>query len=232
MKWMSGGICLLVLGCIPTIAHAQTFTTMSAGTGLNGASGYSANDTLNSVLSGRESLPNAYTNMVTQGGGLNGQANGQGAQKQKANPPQRKTMASLDPAVPAEKKVSVAGAWSKSGKATALDALTLSLGGQTVVLRDVKAPGLKAQCKNGENGYVWLCGQSARDYLEGLLALGPVSCSGTGTRGTCRTYDGSDLAGQLVEAGWAYNNSGAYAQMTRSAMRSRAGIWIGIIAHD
>jgi len=233
VKGIFGVLVACGVGFIPAMGTAQTFNTFSpyglSGAGVTPVYGSGVNDTMVNVLSGRQSLPQAYQNMVTgQDGQSDGQssAGGSGKKRSAAPPAANGTLKSLVAAAPAAPGRSPM-AYSTTGRAHAHDALTLVFENHVVVLSQLEAPGLEGVCKSGGNGYTWACGQDARDFLEDLLERGPVTCEVIGSHGTCQTYDGSDLGGQLVAAGYAYANSGNYAGPSRVARTSRVGIWIG-----
>ncbi len=117
------------------------------------------------------------------------------------------------------------------GTAEVIDGDSLRVAGTEVRLFGVDAPEFSQICYS--NGSEVACGAMAKDVLAGLIGSAVLICQprDTDTYGrivaTCRT-SGVDIAGALVEAGWAtafrrYGNDYVSAEMRARA--ARTGIW-------
>ncbi len=119
------------------------------------------------------------------------------------------------------------------GNPVVLDGDTMSFGNKKVDLYGVHAPTISQTC--GESGHVWSCGWQAALHLEELVGAGDVVCievvdSGSPTPLARCTVDGVDLAGQMVDAGFAVRDEilGAdYAERELAASSEERGIWSG-----
>lgn len=117
------------------------------------------------------------------------------------------------------------------GPAEVIDGDSLKVAGTEIRLFGVDAPEFTQPCYN--NGSEVTCGAMAKDVLAGLIGNSVLTCQPryTDTFGrivaTCQT-SGVDIAGALVDAGWAtafqrYGNDYVAAEM--GARAARAGIW-------
>lgn len=117
------------------------------------------------------------------------------------------------------------------GQAEVIDGDSLAVAGTQLRLFGIDAPEYTQSCY--ANGVQVTCGTMAKEMLEGMIAGSTVSCSPVGTDAygrtvaRCRT-SGVDIAGALVEAGWAtafrrYSND--YVAVEMRARANRAGIW-------
>lgn len=117
------------------------------------------------------------------------------------------------------------------GTATVIDGDSLKVGGTNVRLFGIDAPEYSQTCFS--NGSSVPCGVMAKDTLEGMIGGSILTCFRRGvdtygrTVAVCRT-SGVDVAGALVEAGWAIafrRYSDDYVATEARARAARAGIW-------
>ena len=119
------------------------------------------------------------------------------------------------------------------GHPMVLDGDTMSFGEKRVDLYGVHAPTITQTC--GEIGSVWSCGWDAALHLEELVDAGEVVCvevadSGSPTPLARCSVNGVDLAGQMIDAGFAVRDEALgddYAERELAASREERGIWAG-----
>lgn len=120
-----------------------------------------------------------------------------------------------------------------TGNAIATDGDSLRIDGQRIRLYGVAAPELDRSCPLPSGGQ-WKCGAAARDFLAGLLALGPVYCAGVELDqygrllAECDAHDGRSLNATMVRAGmaWAFvRYADDYLPQEREARAAGLGVW-------
>ena len=114
------------------------------------------------------------------------------------------------------------------GRAAAVNAVQLKVGGTTVRLSGVEAPEANQQCPGSRS-----CAQSAKAALQKLVQGKRVQCTTSGRAedgvpsATC-VIDSVDIAAQLVRAGQVFATTGlfsTYASAEREARNGRLGVW-------
>ncbi len=89
-----------------------------------------------------------------------------------------------------------------SGYAHALDTITLSVAGQTVVLDHMSGPGSQEVCFR--DALPWSCGEDGRDVTERAVSGVWMACRlSSGNHGQCYTQDGENVANILLRRGYA-----------------------------
>lgn len=89
-----------------------------------------------------------------------------------------------------------------SGYAHALDSITLSVSGKTVVLDHLRGPGSQEVCFR--DALPWSCGEDGRDVTERAVSGLWMACRLTsGNRGQCYTESGENVADVLLRRGYA-----------------------------
>ena len=119
------------------------------------------------------------------------------------------------------------------GKPVVMDGDTMLFGAQEVQLRGVRAPLITQNC--GASGEVWSCGWDAALYLERQIGERTVTCvdAGPDEDGTLLArclVDGRDLAGAMIDAGFAVPDAergGAYVARSAAAADDERGMWSG-----
>lgn len=116
-----------------------------------------------------------------------------------------------------------------AGAARVADGDSLVIGGERIRLEGIDAPELGQSCVR--DGAEWPCGRQARDRLAQLTRGNTVSCQAYGRDRYDRllarcTAAGVDLAGVMVEEGWAVAY-GDYEIVETEARRAGRGIWSG-----
>ena len=136
----------------------------------------------------------------------------------------------LSPAVPADKPVEQAQRDTPAfqtikGKAVALDAITLRVGGTIAVLDGLQAPGNQAMCYSGT--FPWPCGEKGREELGRLVEDVSVTCRvrSADNKAACITEDGDDLAQMVGRRGFAVSTNALTAQAVDVARRDSRGIF-------
>jgi len=117
------------------------------------------------------------------------------------------------------------------GQAEVIDGDSLRVAGTELRLFGIDAPEYTQSCY--ANGAPVTCGTMAKEVLEGMIAGSTVTCSPLGSDTYGRTVarcatSGVDIAGALVEAGWATafrRYSDDYVAVEMRARANRAGIW-------
>ena len=113
-----------------------------------------------------------------------------------------------------------------------VDGDTLEIKGRTFRLHGIDAPEAGQSCKKAGGG-MWPCGKKAIEALEGMTALGGVTCDDRGpdkydrTIGVC-TVDGKDINAVMVTEGlaWVFRKySMDYAILEEGARKRRSGVW-------
>ncbi len=121
------------------------------------------------------------------------------------------------------------------GTAVVIDARTVEVEGQLLVLWKIEAPSPQQQCLR--QGVVWECGQIARDNMRDIVRGGELNClvmSGDGGSDipVARCYLGySDIAAALIDRGYAIAidvRSSPYKQNHREARGANRGIFSGL----
>lgn len=109
------------------------------------------------------------------------------------------------------------------------DGDSVTLEGQRIRLVGIDAPELDQTCVQADAPYA--CGRQAREHLLGLLAGGPVECTGSKLDkyhrllAVCRA-GGVDLNAAMVRDGWAVAYGG-YESEEAEARAARRGLWAG-----
>ena len=120
-----------------------------------------------------------------------------------------------------------------SGPALVMDGDTVTVAEQEVTLLGIHAPSITQYCGEGEA--MWPCGWDAANRLEEIIGGREVACTdlvddGDGHfTGRC-TVEGDDLAGLMVDAGFAVGDAthGAdYMERQTVASQAEVGIWSG-----
>lgn len=89
-----------------------------------------------------------------------------------------------------------------SGYAHALDTITLSVAGKTVVLDHMSGPGSQDVCFHDASP--WPCGEDGRDITERAVSGLWMACRlNSGNHGQCYTQDGENVADILLRRGYA-----------------------------
>lgn len=111
------------------------------------------------------------------------------------------------------------------GKAIALDAITLKVGGTIAILDGLQAPGNQAMCYSGT--FPWPCGEKGREELGRLVDDGVVTCRvrSADNKAACITEDGDDLAQMVGRRGFAVSTNALTAQAVNVARRDSRGIF-------
>jgi endonuclease YncB( thermonuclease family) len=106
---------------------------------------------------------------------------------------------------------------------------------RTIRLGGLDAVEYRQRCTRADGGS-WACGQEARTALVGLAGRGPLFCTFAAkdkygrTLAACRTRPepgGVDLAGEMIQLGWAVATDDALLPEEGAAERARRGIWAG-----
>ncbi len=121
-----------------------------------------------------------------------------------------------------------------SGRAGAVQADQISIGGRRISLFGIDAPDLDQDRECSANRVRYGCGANAKRALETLVDLGPVSCVDSGEKNfigiaymTC-TMAGQDLGAELVRQGWALAflpQSDKYKDLEAEAKAAKRGLW-------
>lgn len=109
------------------------------------------------------------------------------------------------------------------GKAIALDGVTISVGGTTVVLAGLRGPGNAQLCYH--SGVPWQCGQFAREALENIVDNAYISCDIIDGQGYCTEEDGSNVSERAAERGYAVGTVPETMRKTRLAINSHVGLF-------
>ncbi|MCF6355782.1 MAG: thermonuclease family protein [Candidatus Polarisedimenticolaceae bacterium] len=127
--------------------------------------------------------------------------------------------------------------WIVKGDAKVIDARTLEINGQQVVMREMDAPDLDQICFTKKEYYKFRCGVVAAEKLTKLIANNPLSCEGAETDdkgrllATCWVGEAPqriDLNQQAVLSGWAVYDpaqSERYKSVQVVARQLRQGLW-------
>lgn len=117
-----------------------------------------------------------------------------------------------------------------------VDGDSLRIGPSNVRLKGIDAVELRQSC-NGADGVQWSCGVEARQALQDVVARGNLLCQANeGDQygraiARCSVTGMSDVAAELVSAGWAMSGDGAragnYADQQQRAKSAGKGIWRG-----
>lgn len=119
-----------------------------------------------------------------------------------------------------------------TGIASVIDGDTLEIRGRRIRLHGIDAPESAQLCVR-PNGSAWRCGQTAALRLADRIGRRAISCRQTDTDRYGRIVavceqQGEDLAGWMVDEGWAvaYRSiSSDYAPAEDRARRAQRGIW-------
>lgn len=120
-----------------------------------------------------------------------------------------------------------------SGSALVMDGDTLTVAEHEVTLLGIHAPSITQYCGQGDD--MWACGWDAANRLEEIVGGREVTCTdlvddGHGHfTGRC-TAEGEDLAGLMIDAGFAVSDATHgrdYAEREMAASESGIGIWSG-----
>ena len=132
--------------------------------------------------------------------------------------------------------VSTSPAQSVTGYPEILDGDTLRFGRRDRVrLAGVDAPEASQLCAEAF-GKRYACGRAAREALKALVGSGPVSCKARQRDrygrliAVCLDAAGRDLAGRLVDQGWALayrRYSSEYVPQELAARKAGRGLWRG-----
>ncbi|TIS85649.1 MAG: thermonuclease family protein [Mesorhizobium sp.] len=124
-----------------------------------------------------------------------------------------------------------------AGVASVIDGDTIEVHGRRIRFNGIDAPESRQYCDDAK-GFRYQCGAKAAAALDMLLAASwPVHCDFVAWDrygryvGHCARADGSDIAGWLVENGYALDwpkySNGAYAARQALAKAAKRGIWSG-----
>lgn len=116
------------------------------------------------------------------------------------------------------------------GRAHAIDGDTIRIGDERLRLKGIDAPEMRQMCSRADRSY--LCGETSRDALVGLMLHEEVRCRSSGRDRYKRllvhcTAGGTDLNRRMVEEGWAVAYDRQYRDEEASARRRRTGLWAG-----
>lgn len=120
------------------------------------------------------------------------------------------------------------------GQASIIDGDTIEIRGQRIRLTGMDAPESRQLCHDAA-GRPWRCGQQAALALDAMVARRPVVCTVEGTDRYGRVLavcavGGRDLAGWMIENGWAvayYDRLDRHSAAERDARTAGRGIWAG-----
>lgn len=136
----------------------------------------------------------------------------------------------LSPAIPPDKPVEqgqreMPAFQTVKGKAVALDAITLKVGGTIAILDGLQAPGNQTMCYSGT--FPWPCGEKGREELGRLVDDGVVTCRvrSADHKAACITEDGDDLAQMVGRRGFAVSTNALTAHAVDVARRDSRGIF-------
>lgn len=115
------------------------------------------------------------------------------------------------------------------GPARAIDGDSLVIAGREMRLKGIDAPEARQTCRVSNRDHA--CGREAHRALQGWLARGPASCTGTtqdryGRLLVICRVNGTDIGADLVRSGMAVD-FGDYTAEEREARASYRGIWAG-----
>ena len=121
-----------------------------------------------------------------------------------------------------------------SGRAGAVQADQISIGGRRISLFGIDGPDLDQDRECTAKGVRYGCGSNAKRALETLVDLGRVACVDSGKKNfigiaymTC-TMNGQDLGAELVRQGWALAflpQSDKYKDLEAEAKAAKRGLW-------
>src|SRR3954466_2200095 len=121
-----------------------------------------------------------------------------------------------------------------SGTGSAMEGDVVSVKGTMVRLRGIDAPDPGQTCRT-LRGVEYDCFGAARDQLQSMLDLGPVTCRAREHDrsqhriGVCRVL-GKDLSAAMLVRGWAFaysSLSADYDGLEARAQARKAGMWAG-----
>jgi len=121
-----------------------------------------------------------------------------------------------------------------SGMGSAMEGDVVSVKGTMVRLRGIDAPDPGQTCRT-LRGVEYDCFGAARDQLQSMLDLGPVTCRAREHDrsqhriGVCRVL-GKDLSAAMLVRGWAFaysSLSADYDGLEARAQARKAGMWAG-----
>lgn len=117
-----------------------------------------------------------------------------------------------------------------------VDGDSLRIGDRMVRLEGIDAVELHQACRSGDD-VQWSCGLQARDALRDLVARGGLACEARGhdrygrAVSRCAVSGVPDIAGALVEQGWAIHlgrgGGDRYRDREAAARDAGRGIWRG-----
>lgn len=116
------------------------------------------------------------------------------------------------------------------GRAHATDGDTIRIGDERLRLKGIDAPEMRQMCSRSGRSY--LCGETARDALVGMMLNEELRCRSSGRDRYKRllvycTAGGIDLNRRMVEEGWAVAYDREYRDEEEDARRRGAGLWAG-----
>lgn len=110
-----------------------------------------------------------------------------------------------------------------SGKAYAMDGITLSVGGKQIILNDIKAPGNNQQCYH--SGVPWGCGKAATEALNTIVSSDWVNCATEDDgHGICE-INGQDVSYTMASTGFAVGTTPYTEKASNRARSSQRGLW-------
>lgn len=110
---------------------------------------------------------------------------------------------------------------------------TLSVGGRSLHVIGIEAPGRDQTCR-GPDGGLYACGKAAAEFMRGIVQGRNLVCRGHGADsrragGAVCYADGLDVGRAVVRAGWAVHARGTfdYVSEEEEAKEAGRGLWSG-----
>jgi endonuclease YncB( thermonuclease family) len=119
---------------------------------------------------------------------------------------------------------------SLEGRAYAVDGDTIRINDNRLRLKGMDAPELRQSCHR--SGQPYLCGETARNALVGMILHQHVECRSSGRDRYKRLLvrcmaGGRDINARMVEEGWAVSYGRDYESEEARARSRSAGLWAG-----